>query len=383
MVKKNTNYIELNGKRYDSKTGELLRAHGSKAVQSAKTAQPIDDVRRVGPNHPVHIIKPVATVAAPAAAPPTHKTFSVARSEHHVKAHQPEHAKTLMRHAVKKPSASLKRHLIVSARTDILAKVPNLSVLPKLSIAAIDSARLKRAERIAQSKLIRRFAAFPATNFVAATPSSSAQLVVPKVIAPVHAHHAAAHTGTTRSMDIFQRALTHANAHEQPAVHPKKHVRATGKRRAMRGHRALGISAAVVATLLVVGFIGYQNTPNIMMRVAAARSGVHASLTGYKPSGFAVGKFSYSPGRVAVNFTGSDNRAYKVSAQTSNWDSETLRDTYVADNASGYQVFQAAGRTVYIYGNNDATWVNNGIWYQLTDNGSLSTNQVLQLAQSM
>jgi hypothetical protein len=120
-----------------------------------------------------------------------------------------------------------------------------------------------------------------------------------------------------------------------------------------------------------------------MMRVAAARSGVHISLPGYKPSGFAVGKFTYSPGTVAFDFSSHDNRAYNVTAKTSNWNSETLLDNFVATNNKDYQTLQAGGRTIYIYGNNNASWVNNGIWYQLTANGSLSTNQVLDLAQSI
>jgi hypothetical protein len=257
-----------------------------------------------------------------------------------------------------------------------------MTVLPKLSFHNVDPQRLKRAERIAKSRLIRRFAPLQPVNMASAGAGIAAPVITPA--APTRPH--ASPAPTNRSMDVFERALRHANAHEQPAAHPKKHSPKTHTRRrkSVLGRRALSSTALVVAFLLVGAFIGLQNKANITMRLASAKAGFHATLPGYKPSGFAVGKFTYSPGLVAVNFhSNSDSRAFSLTQKASNWNSETLLDNYVATNSSDYQAFQDSGRTVYIYGNNDATWVNNGVWYQVTDNGALSTNQVLQLAQSM
>ena len=47
------------------------------------------------------------------------------------------------------------------------------------------------------------------------------------------------------------------------------------------------------------------------------------------------------------------------------------------------QTIDTAGRTVYIYGNDNASWVDNGIWYQVTSNGDLSNTDVLNIASSL
>jgi hypothetical protein len=182
------------------------------------------------------------------------------------------------------------------------------------------------------------------------------------------------------SIDIFERALAEANSHiARPLTR-----RQTRRRRQVIGSRALSIGAASLAVLLVVGFFGWQAKANLTMRYAAAKSGVAASLPGYKPSGFTAGKFTYSPGLVAVNYKNvhsGDN--FAVIEKSSSWDSSALRDSFVASRSRTYQTIDAAGRTIYTYGNNNATWVAGGVWYQVNSNGSLSTNQLVQLALSM
>ena len=370
------NIIELNGKKYDAVTGTLVHdgaAHAKPITDFVKkpTASQAKAVHHVTKKDPVRTPKPHTS---------TKQVMDVIRpAQQHVKAHHPEHSKTLMRHAVKKPTDSFKRQTKIQTRTDILAKVPSLQVLPKLSISQVDAARLKRAERIAKSRLISRFAPIQPVRYQVAAATATAPTVsvsIPTTPAPVS-------RATRPSMDIFERALVHATAHQEPTRHRKDHPKAK-RHRARTDHRVLSTTAAVVALLLIAGFIGYQNKANLTMRVATAHAGFHATLPGYKPSGFAMGKFSYSPGIVAVNFhSNTDNRSFNVIQKASNWDSETLLDNYVATASEQYQAFQANGETIYIYGNNNATWVNNGIWYRVTDNGSLSTNQVLQLAQSM
>jgi hypothetical protein len=297
-----------------------------------------------------------------------------------------------MRHVVKKPVDSLKRHNKAQIRTDILAKAPTMAVLPKFSFHNVDPDRLARAKRIAKSRLIRRFAPLQSQSFVPMSSPiqlSAATVAAPSVstiATPARSTAAPQHYNPNGSMDIFQKALVHATSHEQPAVHPKKVAKKNkhATRKSRIGHRVLNTTAIALAIVLVAGFIGYQNKANIAMHVASARAGFHASLPGYKPSGFAIGNFTYSTGVVAVNFhSNSDNRNFTVTQKASNWNSETLLDNYVATTADQYQALQSGGRTIYMYGGNNATWVDNGVWYQVTDDGALSTNQVLQLAQSM
>ena len=73
-------------------------------------------------------------------------------------------------------------------------------------------------------------------------------------------------------------------------------------------------------------------------------------------------------------------RSYK---NLPNWDSQTLLQNFVSTSGQPYDAYKAAGRTVYVYGNGNATWVNGGVWYEVSDNGALSKDQIIQLANSM
>jgi hypothetical protein len=67
----------------------------------------------------------------------------------------------------------------------------------------------------------------------------------------------------------------------------------------------------------------------------------------------------------------------------SNWDSQALKENFVATVGKDYQVVQSAGRTIYTYGDNNATWVNGGIWYKIDSAGSLTSVELVDLATSM
>jgi hypothetical protein len=72
-----------------------------------------------------------------------------------------------------------------------------------------------------------------------------------------------------------------------------------------------------------------------------------------------------------------------LTEKTSAWNSATLRDNFVASNAKTYQTVETGGRTIYLYGQNQASWVNGGIWYQVQSNGALSNHQLVELATSL
>lgn len=306
-----------------------------------------------------------------------------------------------MRKAVKKPAPSLKRTLKMQTRTDILAKVPAHLVVPKHSIQTIDERRMKHAHLVAKSNLISRFGAvqpLPAshraeTQAAASSPTTAAIKQAIKVtpradIKPVYASTAAMPAIKSQpSLDIFEQALARANSHKQTYTAPKKQV----KHKAMKakkhgfGRKLATTGAVALAVLLVGGFIAYQNTANIEMRLASSKAGIHASLPSYKPAGFAASGFMYDTGAVAVNFHNSaDGRTFKVVQKSSNWNSDTLANEYVASVAgSDYRTVDSGGRTIFAYGNNNATWVDGGIWYTVTSDGSLSSSQLLDLARSM
>ena len=389
MTKK-INILELNGKRYDADTGSLLGDADSHAPHAAASPKRIDGL--IAPPKKT----PGVTHAASAAKPAHHQpvlhevrertkpvTADVRRTPGpHTPAHQPEPSKTLMRHAVNAPAASLKRRAKTTSHTGSLVKAPAASIMPKLSFHSVDDYRLKRAQHIARSKLISRFGSLE-TPLLTRPQSHTASRVQPRTTSPaVHAASSAAVPNSSRqaSHDIFERALAQANSHRQPPV-PPRHKPAPIRRRV---HHAASIAASSLAVLLIVGFIAYQNTANIQMRIASSRAGINATMPRWQPSGYAVGGFTYSPGTVAVNFhnTGNEQRNFSLTQTTSNWDSAALLSDFVSAENSSYNSIQADGRLIYTYGNNNATWVSGGIWYKLTTNGNLSTSQLVHLATS-
>jgi hypothetical protein len=201
--------------------------------------------------------------------------------------------------------------------------------------------------------------------------------VSPASIAP---HHAQPSRSPSED-DIFERAIAHATSHEQPA--PKESHQQKAKRAGRKHKRSLSILASVLLVVVLGSFIFWQNRADVELQLAAARSGVAASMPAYRPSGFAVKGLTYSPGTVTIGFRSPSNQNYSVVQKTSNWDSQTLLENYVATSGQPYNAYQAAGRTVYVYGNGDATWVNGGIWYQVNDSGTLNKNQLIDLATSM
>ncbi len=420
------NYIELNGKRYDVVTGALLpktdsdhkevaaKVKAATTAASHSSAAPAHGKTLDGFRHPVkklsHAVKPAEKPAAKApavshtaksATPATHEpttakpaakqVMDIRRAPaKHITHRQPEHSKTLMRQAVKRPAPGLKRTLKTQTRTDILAKVPAQQLAPKMSIQQIDEKRLRRAEHVNKSQLISRFSMPPVAveRHPAAVKQSAEvrQLISqhPADVKPVYAASPAAVRDAQSSMDIFERALLRANSHKETAIDPKKLAR-THKKRSKNLRRFISSGAIAMSVLLIGGFIALQNTANLEMALAAQRSGLHATLPEHKPAGFAAGKFSYGAGFVAVDFHNNASGAnFKLTQKASSWNSVALLNEYVS-NAAGesYQTLTSGGRTIYTYGNNNATWVDGGIWYNVTSNGSLTTNQLIDIAASM
>lgn len=379
-----TAVVELNGKKYDAVTGRLLGESDTpkpQRVASSTKGTAMDFVRSTTNTvrrSPTSVATAKEREAATTAARPT-----VTRtSPKHLAAHQPQHAKTLMRHAVQRPAASFKKQAKAASYTGALVKQPELTVIPKQAAVSMDESRLHRARHINRSKLVRHF---DTSNYVrprsssTAAPSSTA--VPHRTPQPTYPTQGPAMSTTKPpSADIFERALAQANSHKQP-YHPVN--RKTKK--SHRGRTALSIAASSLAILLIVGFIAYQNATSIQLRLAASRSGINASLPRWRPSGFAVGKFVYAPGTVTVSFNDQQtNGSFTITQAASNWDSSALLNEYVLAHASNsYNTIESAGTTIYTYGDNNATWVNNNIWYRLDTNGNLSTSQIVQLATSM
>jgi hypothetical protein len=333
-VGKNTNIIEINGKKYDAKTGAVLSHAGLSATKIIEHPKP--------------------------------KTKAARQAAQHLKRHEPEHSHALMRHAVKKPRVEPKT-IQARGHSSKLSKQPLAAVIVKQSVHKVDKTRLAKASRVPQSHLISHFSTATSDNNALRFFTPVVQKAQP--ITQPHAHPTKAKPRTTA--DILEHAIRHATSHQQVHHAPKKK------------HRA-GLVAASVAAVLAVGVVAYQQMPSAKLKLASARAGIAASLPGYQPAGYSLGQLDYSAGSVATQFqSNSDGRHYTLTQKASSWDNQTLLSSYVKPNCSNYETVPAGNLTVYLYGNGGATWVNHGLWYSVKSDGSLNHDQLVALAKSL
>ncbi|HTE21611.1 MAG TPA: DUF4367 domain-containing protein [Candidatus Limnocylindria bacterium] len=350
-----SNAIELNGKRYDVRTGRILPAQ--EAVKGGRAS----------------FVRPVAKQSGAALDGFTRRkaAASPAKTTAYAVHKKTEKSKTLMRHAVKKPAQTKSKSAPQITRQ-----------APRMDVGYTNPKRASHAKVVKKSSLISRFGV-PAR---AVKPIAAVLPVRPEPAAPplpvFTEHHKP--TIAQRHQKSLKAAIDRSTAHTQPKA--RKSTRRHRLSQKLRvSNRTVNIAAASLAAVLLVGFIAYQNVPNLSMRLAAARAGVEGSLPGYQPSGFGLnGPIKYQPGQITLSYAShSDDRQFQVSQKASQWNSETLLENYVGTGQKTYQTFQDAGKTIYIYDDNNATWVDGGVWYQIEGNSALNSDQLLRMAASM
>ena len=377
------NIIELNGKQYNAVTGALLQVPKKAKQGLKKSSSTIDGFANKTVNKLSESLQSkAATVAVP-------KIDSLKKlAPHHITnarhAHKPERAKTLMRSAVKRPTSNSKTIHNVQTPVGSLS-LRLVSGLP-VAKAALNERRMIRSKQISKSRLISRFKSqdiSPVTKQVAPIPVVKALNVTP----PVKANfQPTTKPKTTKSQSILAAGLAKATSHQEKFITPTQAKRQ--KRKAAKKHRLLSNAVVIILViavgLIVAGFFAYKDLPSIELHFASIRSGVAAEMPGYLPPGFkAITPVGYTHGSVTVSFRSSGNNKFSIVQQASDWDSQTLHDSFVTTTGSSYQTLQAEGRTIYIYGQGNATWVNAGIWYQISGNANLSNNQLISIATSM
>lgn len=356
-MSKNT-FIEINGKRYDTVTGKQLPTITS--VKPTGNAGSIDGFsRRKTPNR----------------VPANHASKN------------PQKSQTLMRQSVKKPVA-----------TPMKAQKTSTNYIQKSSLGQ-HPRRVETAKMSVKSPHINKYGSVVARTSIATRHSELPIKQVPSGNHNVAAqNHTAPKTTATHSTPAHQRklvsermiesALHNATSHEEvhePAKHTVKKRRRSLARKLGVSSRSMAMSSAALAVVLLAGFFALQNVPNFAMRVAATRAGFDAEMPDYKPAGFSFkGPINYSSGKVTVSFkSNSDTRAYDLVQQSSKWNSDALLSNFVVAANKQYQTYQDRGRTLYIYGGSNATWVDNGIWYQIEGESDMTTDQLVRIASSI
>lgn len=427
----NKNIIEINGKRYDAITGNVIVEEPAKTtVQTvAKTVTPAPAPRpvRVAATKAApsrlnqHVRPPVLDLrssqkdTAPAAEEKKHKEskHTIKAQQHHSKVrpsltsarshirtvaapvtvaapastghsiavhaapHRQQNSQTLMRRAVKKPQEGLKKQLHVQSA--LVSDKPNL-IVKKSSVHNVSPHRAVRAQAVEQSKHIRKFG-HPADVrlpvSIASIPVQPAPADPPAPAEPPQVTGAPSPTPTNRPVDMFEKAIQNAN-HFVDLKASKKHFHK--KRR----QQVLSIAAASLAIVVISGFALYQNTPGMQVKVAGIRAGVATNMPKLDGTGFAYNGVSTTDGKLTLGLKGGDTTAQLVQQQT-NWSNDDLlRQANVGTDASGqpaYLTIQAGDKFVYRFNDTSATWINNGVWYQLNSSSYLTDEQVTALAE--
>lgn len=359
-----TNVIELNGKRYDAVTGQYLGNSHAKPVAAAKIpgGRAMDGMVRSGsrPNRP-HL-ESAQTKAQPKSRP---------NREHHkpshLNGHQPQQTKTLMRQAVAKPKPLPKKEQITKG----LDRAPIHTLALKESVAKVNPYRQQRANLSRRHQDIKRFEANTSRAPLPAVAARNTRLAESPRPATARTDVQPAQQNYN---SMFEAAIAHATSHQEP-----KH-RATKKH--SRGRRALHATIAVIIVLGLGGFAAWTQRGQIELQIASWQAGFDARMPSYALTDYKRSAIQQEQGGIVVNYQSGD-RHYRISQQPSSWNSQTLLDQDVAGaTTEDVETIESKGRIIYIYDNN-ASWVDGGVRYDITGNAPLTTEDILSIVDSM
>jgi len=346
--------IELNGQKYDAITGNR--------VTSAPTAtsQP----------RMVDVIAPTRSIER-------HKTPS------HDVHKKTDHSHTLMRHAVKKPSAS----------SDVVHhEVVHHEKPEPVPIHHSHEPKHNHSHTVSKSPHISRFGDTKPSPYVSQMKSldvSPKQLDV--VSAPKHhepIHHTAVEHKTTSAEELISKSLQSVKVPEKHSTRTRVKLRHRAAKRLNVSNKVINFAAGTAAVLLIGGFFAYQNVPNLAVRYAGLKAGVSATLPGYHPTAFTVSNnVKYSPGQVAVQYSSNtDDRSYTVTQKRTDWTNSELESFMKTQSGKAPQSYESGQQTIYIQNEGDkitAATVEGGVLKNVAGNASLNTDQVIKIVSSM
>lgn len=358
---KQKNALFINGKEYNSKTGTLVI--DSSVLSPVQISKNLDGFFRVSRNVASQTINRRHNINASA------KLHS-----------KRQHSKTLMRAAVSKPNDPKPKTVTYRLEPDNETAVT--ATYTDNAKNRLKAERSQKSKTISKSEHISRFYFGKEPTLTKKT--EPLEVKISQSVTPIENIHVGVDELAPEPNDIFTNAINHATSHEQASPkRAKSHHKAARKLRLSK--KSANIGAISLAALILMGFIAYQNQASIRLRVADSKAGIHASLPSYKPAGFAFSnQIGSSPGQIVLSFhSNSDDRGFKVTQTASDWNSQTLLDSYVTSADSNYQqVSQNSGKSIFLYGDANATWVDGGVWYKIEGNSNLSSDQLLKIANS-
>lgn len=140
---------------------------------------------------------------------------------------------------------------------------------------------------------------------------------------------------------------------------------------------------SVIALVLLGAYLWQVNYPNFALRLAAMRAGVTSGMPGYVPTGWSEAKeVKTSQGTLSYSITKGDEKLTITEAKTS-WDSQAVLEQHVLKDSTDYLALQAQGLTIYMYGKNQAAWVNHGSFYTMTGENQINQDDMIRIATSL
>jgi len=152
------------------------------------------------------------------------------------------------------------------------------------------------------------------------------------------------------------------------------------------GGKVASVGLSLAGVILLGIYVWQINYPNLALKVAGSKAGISASMPSYLPNGWKIsGDIQANPGSINYKLASADgDKSVSINEVRSDWDSQALAENYLSPNADKYTALQSEGLTIYIYNNNQASWVNHGTWYRIEgqDHG-LSRDQIIKMATSL
>lgn len=363
-MNKTNSIIEVNGNRYDAVTGKQISA--GKKLKSASQSSPkkMIDGFVLGAHHSKTQIKKTSSLVISKA-----RAKTEAQGLHR----QPQKPKTLIRKGLKKPGGP---------------EIPKASSPVSARHNVVDPLKQLRAKTVTRHSQVNRFGHFTraqqqTSEVINQKSSPAARKAGVEVKLPAPPPSLITSVSHRKLEKLLDEGLMRAEAHRHMLNH-KPHNKFLGPLGSIPRWLSFSLVGFLIAAFAI--FMIWQNLPAVAVHVAAAKAHVNATMPAYTPTGFIYqGPLQYEPGAITMKFKDKTDSSQKflLTQKASNWSSASLEANALPDKTN-VQTSEVNGTTVYIYGqNNDATWVNHNVLYDLKNQAQLSSDQVLRIVQGL
>ena len=254
--------------------------------------------------------------------------------------------------------------------------------------------KIEHAKATPRSPMVAKFAVLSATDASATSPTAPSPQITHELAEPQPDPTLAPITASTTPAITLPPAgssirPTVAIAQPAPAIPVTLPAEGPTTEPNWRPHLGLAprsgrIVTGLTAVAIFAGYIWLHNYPKLALDAANSRAGIEAALPAYVPANYNLAKTSTGPGLVTFDFANPNvSEILKIAQARTTWHPHSLLDNFVAKQADSYATVQGQGLTIFIFNQNQATWINHGLWYRIEGAGKLTREQILQIAYSM